>query len=79
MIGMFMWMVELSRVDIITEVSIMASQMAMPREGHLEAVLRVFGFIRQKYNSRMAFEPTFPTINMSDFKECKWKGLYGKL
>ena len=35
MIGMLMWMVELGRVDIITEVSIMESHMAMSREGYL--------------------------------------------
>jgi hypothetical protein len=33
LIGMLRWMVEIGRVDIITEVSKMASQMALPREG----------------------------------------------
>ena len=33
-IGVLRWMVELGRVDIITEVSMLASQMALPREGH---------------------------------------------
>ena len=57
----------------------MASQMSMPTDGHLEAFLHVCKFIRQKYNSRMVFYPTYPTINMSDFKEFKWKYLYGEL
>ena len=57
----------------------MASHMAMPREGHLQAVLNLFAFLRKKYNSRMVFRPTYPAINMSDFKQCKWKELYGKL
>ena len=57
----------------------MASQTAMPREGHLEAVLHVFAFLCHKYNSRMSFEPTYHNINMSDFNEWKWKGFYGKL
>ena len=78
-IGIIRWMVEIGRYDIIDEVSMMASQMAMPREGQLEAVLHVFAFICQKYNSRMAFDPTYPDINMSNFKEYKWKDLYGKL
>jgi len=34
LIGMLRWMVEIGQVDIITEVSKMASQMASPREGH---------------------------------------------
>ena len=37
-IGVLRWMVELGRVDIITEVSMLASHLAAPREGHLEAV-----------------------------------------
>ena len=56
-----------------------SSHMTMPREGHLEAVLHVFEFLRQHYNSRMAFEPTYPVIDMNDFKECKWKDFYGNL
>ena len=51
-------MLEIGRVYIITKLSMMASHMAMPREVHLEVVLHVFAFIRQKYNSRMAFDPT---------------------
>ena len=31
MIGMLQWMVEIGRVDIITKVSLMNSQMVMPR------------------------------------------------
>ena len=53
------------------------SHMAMPREVHLEVVLHVFAFIRQNYNTRMAFDPTYPAINVNDFKKCKWKNFYG--
>ena len=35
LIEMIRWMVEIVRVDIITELSMMASQMDMPREVHL--------------------------------------------
>ena len=66
-------------VDIITKVFMMASQMAMPREVHLEAVLYVYESFCQKYNSRMSFDPTYSAINMSDFKDCKWKEFYGEL
>ena len=39
----------------------------------------MFAFLRQKYNSRFFFDPTYPAINMNDFKECKWKGFYVEL
>ena len=42
--------------------------MAMPREGHLEAVLHVFVFLHENYNSKMAFDPTYTAINLSGFK-----------
>ncbi len=40
-VGVLRWMVELGRVDINTEGSMLASQMAVPREGHREAVFHI--------------------------------------
>ena len=71
LIGILMWMVEIGRVYIITKVSVISSHMAVPREGHLEVVSHVFLFLCQKYNYRMAFDPTYPAINKSNSKECK--------
>lgn len=70
-------MVELGQIDINTEVSMLASQLAMPREGHLEAVLHIFKYLCHKYNSRLAFDPTYPEIDMDDFVECDWWQFYG--
>ena len=64
---------EIGKSYIINEVYMMAPHISMPREGHLEAVLRVFAFICHNYNSRMEFNHTYPTIDMSDFKYCKLK------
>ena len=79
LIGMLQWMVEIGRLDIITEVSKMASQMAAPRDGHLDALLHVFGFLKINHNSRMAYDPTYPTINMTVFKPNDWKQFYGNV
>ena len=79
LIGILRQMVEIVRVDIITKVSMLASQVAIPREGHLEVVLHVFEFIRQNYNSRMNFDPNSLVIDMNYFKGCKWKYFYGYL
>ena len=35
-VGVLQWIVELDRVDIITEVSMLSSHLALPRGGHLE-------------------------------------------
>ena len=61
----------------MTEVSMLASHLAMPREGHLEAIFHIYAYLKQKYNWRLAFDPTYLSIELSDFKECGWKQSYG--
>ena len=50
--GILRWMTELGRIDIITEVSLLSTHIALPREGHLEAVVHVMAHVGQKYNSQ---------------------------
>ena len=66
------WIVELGRVDITCEISMMASMMAMPRVGHLKELFHIFGYLKNKHNSEMVFDPTVPQINDSDFKRLDW-------
>ena len=72
-IGVLRWMVELGRVDINTEVSMLASCLAIPQEGHIEAVLNVYGYLRAKNNKRLALDPYYPEIDESQFLQCDWK------
>ena len=69
LIGMLRWMVEIGRVNI----------MASPREGHLDALLHMFGFLRICHNSWMAYNPLYPTIDMDVFKPNDWKSFYGNV
>ncbi len=72
-------MVEIGQVDIITEVSKMASQVASPWEGHLNALLHMFGFLQICHNSWMAYDLSYPTIDMDVFKPNDWKSFYGNV
>ena len=73
-IGVLRGCVELRRIDIITEVSELASYLVMPREGHLEAILfHLFNFLEKRHNARIVFDPTYAEVNMSSFKECDWQ------
>jgi Reverse transcriptase (RNA-dependent DNA polymerase) len=76
-IGVLRWMVEIGRIDIITEVSMLASCVAAPRQGHLEVVFHMYAYLERKHNSRLVFDPTYPDIDMSEFKECDWRDYYG--
>ena len=46
LIGILRWSIELGRVDIITEVSTLSQHQCSPRIGHLEAVYRVFWYLK---------------------------------
>ena len=46
LIGMLRWIVELGRVDVCCEVSLLSSQLALPREGHLQQVYRCFAYLK---------------------------------
>ena len=72
LVGILRWIVELGRVDITCEVSMMASMMAMPREGHLEQLFNMFGFLKSKHNAEMVFDPTVPDIDKSQFPRQEW-------
>ena len=77
LIGCMRWMIEIGRVDIATEISLLSSYLAYPREGHLEAALHVMAYLKQKHNTRLVFDPTYPTINMNDFPTYDWTEFYG--
>jgi hypothetical protein len=52
------WCVELGRIDIITEASILSTYLFLPREGHLESVFHVCAYLELHYNARVVFDPT---------------------
>ena len=47
MIGILLWAVEIGRVDIVLEVSLLSSHLTLPRIGHLQAVYHIFGYLKQ--------------------------------
>jgi hypothetical protein len=70
--------VDIGRIEITTKVSMLAAHMAMPREGHLYAVFRIFAYLKNKHNSRVVYDPTYPRLDHSQFKDNEdWKILYG--
>ena len=76
-IGVMRWMVEIGRVDIATEVSLLSSHLAYPRIGHLLTALHVMGYLKLKHNTRLVFDPTYPKIDMTMFPKQTWDEFYG--
>lgn len=56
-IGMLRWAIEIGRVDINTEISLLSSFQAAPREGHLNQLLRVVAFLKRKPKLTLYFDP----------------------
>ena len=63
LIGILRWMVELGRVDVCTEVSMLSSHLALPREGHLQELFHIFGYLKKHHNAEMPFDPTLPEMD----------------
>ena len=61
LIGILRWAVELGRIDIQYEVTILSSYLAMPRKGHLTAALHVFAYLKARPNRWIMMDPTYPS------------------
>ena len=57
----------------------LASHLALPREGHLEALFHIYSYLDVRHNSRMVFDPTYPTVDKDNFMTCDWKEFYGNV
>ena len=54
LIGILRWIVELGRVDVWLEVSMMSSHLALPRESHLEQGLHIFAYLKKYHNTEVS-------------------------
>ena len=77
LIGTLRWMVEIGRVDLTCEVSMMASYSAMPTEGHVYQLFHMFSYLKEHHNSCMVFYPSYPDIDLDAFPKKEWKQHYG--
>ena len=76
LVGVLRWAVELGRVDINLEVSLMSSYLASPRIGHLQQVYHMFGYLKSKPKRKLGFDHSEPLISEKMFKEYDWQDFY---
>ncbi len=72
LIGVLRWIVEIGRVDIDVEVSMMSSHLALPREGHLKEVYHIFAYLKAHPNAEMVFDPTPVEVDRGQFERQDW-------
>ena len=78
MIGILRWSIELGRIDIITEVSVISQHQCSPRIGHLEAAYHIFWLkctLVKGQEARIIFNPTEPFVDEKLFNPTG-KGLW---
>jgi hypothetical protein len=54
----------------------LSSYLACPREGHLEAVFHIFGYLKRKSKRKIGFDPDHPAIDQRTFKKYDWEDFY---
>ena len=76
LIGVLRWAIEIDRVDILIEVVLLSSHLALPREGHLQHVYHIFGYLNKSPRRRLFFDPDHPQISETRFKKFDWEDFY---
>ena len=76
LIGILRWAVELSRVDILMETSMMSTHLTMPRQGHLEQVHHIFGYLKERPKRKLFFDPQHPELDERSFTTYNWYDFY---
>ena len=69
LIGILQWIVELGRIDIFLEVSMISSHLVMPRKGHLDQVLHIFAYLCKYHNTELVYDPSDPVVEYDVLNE----------
>ena len=72
LVGVLRWIVELGRVDIDVEVSMMSSHLALPRVGHMKEIYHIFAYLKAHSNTEMVFDPMPVALDMNLFERQDW-------
>ena len=70
---------ELGQFDILYEVSLLSSHLAMPRKGHMEALMGIFVYLDKLFGKTIIINPIIPKVNTSMEITTNWfKSIYGE-
>ncbi|MGH3054647.1 MAG: Ty1/Copia family ribonuclease HI, partial [Gaiellaceae bacterium] len=75
LIGAANWIVILGRFDILYTVSTMARYSTMPRNGHLDALLRLFGYLKAYMKAKIIVDTSMPNVD-GELTHHNWQEIY---
>jgi hypothetical protein len=73
-IGVLRWAVEIGRINICCEVSMLASYTAAPRIGHFNAMLHIFAFLDHHPRCRLVFDDSYVPLEAAPDHD--WREFY---
>ena len=76
LISIVHWAVELGRVDILLETSLMSTHLTLLRWGHLEQLHHIFSYLKMNPKRLLFFDPQHPNIDERAFKKHDWYEFY---
>ena len=77
LIGILRWAIELGRIDIMIEVSMLSTHLAMPRSGHLEQAIHIFAYLKVNTKKTLALDPQHPVYDENQFSlVADWHDFY---
>jgi Reverse transcriptase (RNA-dependent DNA polymerase) len=81
LIGICRWAIEIGRLDIFLETSLLSQYQANPRIGHLEALYHIFAYMKKHPDmGRIVYDPITPEVNENAFvQQADWTEFYGNV
>jgi hypothetical protein len=76
LIGSANWIITLGRFDINYAVNALSRFGMAPREGHLKAMFRVFGYLKKFPQGQILIDPILPNHDLFEFPEQDWTEFY---
>jgi hypothetical protein len=77
LIGILRWDIELGRIDIMIEVSMFSTHLAMQRSGHLEQAIHIFAYLKVNPKKTLALDPQHPVYDENRFSPvADWHDFY---
>ena len=75
-IGILRWVVELGRIDIAYEVSLLSRYLVQPRTGHLAQALHVMKYLDIHNENDLAFDPAYHHIEDPNLVQARIKAMH---
>jgi hypothetical protein len=80
MIGACQWLVTLARFDIATAVMTLSRYRAAPRQGHMDRLKRIYGYVRNHPNALIRVRTEMPDLSDIQVPEYNWEySVYGNV